>query len=178
MHIVGISGSLRRNSYNTMLLHEIKRRYKSMFQLEIVSIHQLPLFNQDEELNPPKVVKELKAKIQSCDRVIIATPEYNWSVPGALKNSLDWLSRGERPMIGKPTMIIGASTGPMGTIRAQIDLRKILSSPGLAAHVLPPTECEFLVTYASKKFSANGHLIDENTIQRLDHIIQSFLQWH
>lgn len=177
MRIIGISGSLRKDSYNTLLLRHIEQHYRSLFKLDIIPLDQLPLFNQDDERDPPEIVKNFKTNIKQCDRLIIATPEYNWSVPGVLKNSLDWLSRGDCPMIGKPTMIIGASTGMMGTIRAQIDLRKILSSPGLAAHVLPPSLNEFVLTNASEKFDAHGQLMDESTIKRLDDIIKRFLEW-
>ncbi|WP_163972182.1 NADPH-dependent FMN reductase [Oceanobacillus halotolerans] len=177
MRLKGISGSIRTESYNTMLLKNIQDRYRHLVELEIIEIEHLPLFNQDEELEPPKVVKEFKKEISECDGVIIATPEYNWSVPGVLKNSLDWLSRGDRPMIGKSTMIVGASTGMMGTIRAQIDLRKILSSPGLNAKVLPPAPNEFLVIKAPEKFDEQGKLIDEKSLDLLDSVMDHFIEW-
>lgn len=177
MKIGAISGSLRKDSYNTMLLKTIQERYEDKFELEILDISQLPLFNQDDELDPPENVKEFKEKVMSFDAMIIATPEYNWSVPGVLKNSLDWLSRGKRALVDKPVMIVGASIGIMGTIRAQLDLRRILSSPGMSARVLPPASSEFLVTTAQNKFDENGKLTDEATLQHLDKVIDHFMDF-
>lgn len=160
-----------------MLLKTIQERYEDKFQLEILDISQLPLFNQDDELDPPENVKEFKEKVMSFDAMIIATSEYNWSVPGVLKNSLDWLSRGKRALVDKPVMIVGASIGIMGTIRAQLDLRRILSSPGMSARVLPPASSEFLVTTAQNKFDENGKLTDEATLQHLDKVIDHFMDF-
>ncbi|WP_010531958.1 NADPH-dependent FMN reductase [Lentibacillus jeotgali] len=174
MRIAGISGSIREDSYNNLLLENIKERYANDFDLEIVKIGKLPLFNQVEELDPPEVVKTFKNQIAECDGVLISTPEYNWSVPGVLKNSLDWLSRGERPMIGKPVMVVGASISLMGTIRAQMDLRRILSAPGLSASVLPPSQSEVLITQAHDKFDEDGKLTDEVTLAVVEKAVKNF----
>lgn len=175
MRIAGISGSIRDDSYNNMLLKNIKDRYSSHFDLELIKVDKLPLFNQAEELDPPDVVKTFKNQIAEYDGVLISTPEYNWSVPGVLKNSLDWLSRGERPMIDKPVMIVGASISLMGTLRAQMDLRRILSAPGLSAQVLPPSQNEVLITQAHEKFDKNGNLTDEATLDVLERAVKNFV---
>lgn len=174
MRIAGISGSIRDDSYNSMLLKHIKEHYSNYFDLEIIKIDKLPLFNQAEELDPPEVVKTFKNQIAEYDGVLISTPEYNWSVPGVLKNSLDWLSRGERPMIGKPVMVVGASISLMGTIRAQIDLRRILSAPGISANVLPPAQSEVLITQAHEKFDENGKLTDKATLEVVERAVKNF----
>lgn len=174
MKIAGICGSIRDDSYNRMLLNVIKERFSGQFELEMITINKLPLFNQAKELDPPEVVKNFKNQIVGYDGVLIATPEYNWSVPGVLKNSLDWLSRDERPMIGKPVMIVGASISLMGTIRAQMDLRRILSAPGLSARVLEPAKSEVLITQAHEKFDDQGNLTDEATLKVLNRAVNNF----
>ena len=175
MKIVGLSGSIRSESYNTKLLNFIKNQYHDQFELEILNIEELPYFNQDDELDPNDIVKEFKQKVKDADGIIIATPEFNWSVPGVLKNALDWLSRVDKVMTNKPVMIVGATPGKMGTIRAQIDLRKILSSPGLDARVLAPAVNEFLVTSVHEKFDAEGRLSDEPTVQFLNNVVANFI---
>jgi chromate reductase, NAD(P)H dehydrogenase (quinone) len=175
MKFVGLSGSIRKESFNTKLLNFIKNHYHDQFELEILNIEDLPYFNQDDELDPSDVVKAFKQKVKDADGILIATPEYNWSVPGVLKNALDWLSRVDKVMTNKPVMIVGATPGKMGTIRAQIDLRRILSSPGLDARVLPPAVNEFLLIAAHEKFDSEGHLIDESTVQFLDNVVSNFI---
>ncbi|SFE38291.1 NAD(P)H-dependent FMN reductase [Lentibacillus persicus] len=176
MKVAAIAGSIRENSYNTLLLETIKERFSEKFDLDIIKIDKLPLFNQAEELDPPEVVKSFKNQIADYDAVLISTPEYNWSVPGVLKNSLDWLSRGERPMIGKPVMVVGASISLMGTLRAQMDLRRILSAPGISANVLEPAQNEVLITQAHEKFDKNGKLTDEATLKVVDRAVNSFYE--
>lgn len=174
MKVAAIAGSIREDSYNNMLLENIKERFNGKFDLDIIKIDKLPLFNQAEELDPPEIVKTFKNQIADYDAVLISTPEYNWSVPGVLKNSLDWMSRGKRPMIGKPVMIVGASISLMGTIRAQMDLRRILSAPGLSARVLEPAKSEVLITQAHEKFDENGKLTDEATQDAVDRAVNNF----
>nr|WP_268870269.1 MULTISPECIES: NADPH-dependent FMN reductase [Geobacillus] len=140
-------------------------------------MERLPHYNQDDELNPPEAVVSFKRQIAAADGVLIITPEYNWSVPGVLKNALDWLSRVDKVLINKPVMTAGVSGGMMGTIRAQLHLRQILQSPGLSANVLPPAGNEVLINFASQKFDESGQLIDTATIDLLDQVIEQFVQW-
>ncbi len=145
-------------------------------EIEIANIASLPYFDQDEEMNPPQVVKDFKQSIAASDGVIIITPEYNWSVPGVLKNAIDWASRVEKVFIGKPVMTLGASPGAVGTVRAQLHLRDILSSPGVQAKVLPPGSNEILINFASQKFDAN-RLVDESTLQFIDEKVNNFIEF-
>src|SRR5688572_26416461 len=124
--VAGISGSLRKDSYNTAILHLAKELMPDEMTLEILDISGLPFYNADHDgAKMTDVVKQFKDKISKADALLIATPEYNYSIPGVLKNAIDWASRpgGKSPLIGKPTAMMGASTGGFGTVRAQLHLR-------------------------------------------------------
>src|SRR5690606_28305235 len=168
---------LRKESYNGYLAKAMQYRYQDRIDFEIADIASLPFYNQDEELNPPQVVKDFKKKVAEADGVIIVTPEYNWSIPGVLKNALDWLSRVDKVLIDKPVMTAGASPTALGTVRAQLHLRQILSAPGVSAKVLPPGGNEVLVNFADQKFDASGRLLDEGTLEFLDGIMEKFKRW-
>jgi len=144
----------------------MKERYINKMDLEIADIRSLPFFDQDIELNPPREVHALLRKIAAADGVLIVTPEYNWSVPGVLKNAIDWLSRVDKVLIGKPVMTAGVSPGVMGTIRAQLHLREILASPGIQARLLPPAGNEIIISSAALKFDeTTSRLVDESTVR-------------
>lgn len=178
MKIVALVGSLRKDSYNMQLANTMKERYQDKINIEIANLGVLPYFDQDEELNPPQVVRDFKQAISSADGVLIVTPEYNWSVPGVLKNAIDWASRVDKVFVGKPVMVVGVSIGAMGTIRAQLHLRDILSSPGIQAKLLPPASNEVLVNFATQKFDvATGQLVDESTLQFLDEKVSNFIRF-
>lgn len=138
--IVAISGSLRKESYNTKLLNKLKDLVSDGFEYKILAISSIPLFNEDIEENEfPDIVTELSNEISSSDIVIISTPEYNYSVSGVLKNALDWLSRGDNPSFeNKNTIILSASLSRFGGVRAQTHLRQILLC--LGANVLNDPE--------------------------------------
>lgn len=176
MKIVAIVGSLRKGSYNKQLAATIKERYGKTFELEILDIGLLPHFDQDIETNPPETVIDFKRKVKEADGVIIITPEYNWSIPGVLKNALDWLSRVDKVLIGKPVMTAGAATGLMGTLRAQLHLRQILTA--LQVKLLPPVGNEILINQASAKFDEEtGKLIDETTLSFLDVVMERYVDF-
>lgn len=177
MKLLGIVGSLRKESYNLAFARTIQERFNDRFEWELAEIRSLPLFDQDEEQSPPPSVLKLRKQVEEADGVIIVTPEYNWSIPGALKNALDWLSRVEQPLIGKPVMTAGVSTGIMGTIRAQLHLREVLAAPGIRAKLLPPAGNELLINLAAQKFDATGRLKDESTLQHLDGAVGRFLEF-
>jgi chromate reductase, NAD(P)H dehydrogenase (quinone) len=129
--VLAISGSLRRDSLNTKLLGEAERFAPPTMRLvRFRTLEDLPHFNEDNEFPTPAPVLDLRSRVQEASGLLIATPEYNASVPGALKNAIDWLSRPNQyapsPLAGKPVAIVGASQGPMGTVRAQLALRQIL----------------------------------------------------
>ena len=133
MTVLGISGSLRAHSHNTRLLRAAADVLPPGAELRMFDgLAQVPPFNEDLEGNPPPGVVALKEAIAAADAVLIATPEYNHSIPGVLKNALDWVSRpmSSNPMMGKPVLVIGASTGMFGAVWAQAETRKVLGALG------------------------------------------------
>jgi chromate reductase, NAD(P)H dehydrogenase (quinone) len=160
------------------LAKTMQERYKGNLNINIADIRSLPHFDQDEENNPPQPVKEWKEAVSQADGVIIITPEYNWSVPGVLKNALDWASRVDKVFIGKPVMTLGATPGMLGTVRAQMHLREILGAPGIQAKVLPPGGNEVLIGFANQKFDEpTGQLVDEGTLNFLDSKVDAFVDF-
>ncbi len=167
--IIAISGSLKKNSYNTALLNEIKTFVPD---LEIISIGDLPLFNEDLEANFPAAATALKQKIEAADAVIFATPEYNRSIPGVLKNAIDWASRpwGKNSFAGKQVLVIGASMGPIGTAVAQYDLKKVMLY--LDAHVIG--QPEFYLGTVQDKIK-DGKIVDQHTMDHLKKAVQRLI---
>ena len=157
--IVGFAGSLRKESYNKMLLHTVSELMPKNVRLEILNLGEIPLFNQDLEYNMPETVRRFKEKIKHADALLIVTPEYNSSIPGVLKNALDWASRppGDNSLDGKPVAIMSASIGMLGGARAQTHLRQILSS----LNVYVVNKPEVIVNFANEKFDADGRFKDE-----------------
>jgi chromate reductase len=162
--LLGICGSLRKASINRALLDAVRDALPAHARMSIVEDLNLPIFNSD--LDDPPAVVQLKAAIAQADGVVFGVPEYNYSIPGGLKNALDWVSRPPQhsPMRGKPTGIIGAATGMSGTIRAQAHLRQMLlfsDSPCLS-------QPEVLIPRAHERFDAEGRLTDLSTRTLLD----------
>lgn len=174
MKVVALVGSLRKDSFNLQLVKTIEKRYSDLFEIEIADIGILPYYNEDDEHTPAEEVKRFKAQIAGADAVIICTPEFNWSMPGVLKNALDWLSRVDRPLVAKPVLPMGASQGGLGTIRAQLHLREVLASMGIQANVLSPAGNEILIGGAGQKFEG-GELTHEVTLQFLDEVMKRFV---
>lgn len=173
--IVAIVGSLRKESYNRKVAEFIKENFKDKLDIEILLLNDLPVFNQDIEDNLPQEVIDFKEKIKNSDGVLFSTPEYNHSIPGGLKNALDWCSRPDRVLVGKPTFIVGSSNGKVGTARCQAELRKVLNCPGLAGLNLPGNHV--LIETVQDKFDENGIFNDERTIKRLDKVIDNYIEW-
>ncbi|KYG25620.1 NADPH-dependent FMN reductase [Alkalihalobacillus trypoxylicola] len=172
MKVVAIVGSIRKESYNLKLAHFIQKRYQGKFTLEILNIRELPFFDEDIENNPPSAVTEFKRKVAGADAVLWVTPEYNGTIPGVLGNAIDWLSRVE-VMFGKPSWIVGATPGFLGTVKAQLHLREILFS--LSSPLLPGNEV--YVGAVHQKFNDDGELIDEVTVKFFDSVVNNFLVW-
>jgi chromate reductase len=175
IHITGFAGSLRKKSYNRSLLRAAQDLLPDGATLEIVSIDEIPLFNQDvEDLGDPEPVKVFKEKIRQADALLIATPEYNYSVSGVLKNAFDWASRppGQSVLTGKPTAIMGASPGQFGTVRAQLNLRQSL----LYVNAQTVNKPEVLINHAAQKFDADGNLIDEKARQVIHALLDALVQ--
>jgi chromate reductase len=172
MHIIAISGSLRHASYNTSLLKSAVSLAPGDIMIDITTLHGIPLYDGDAEAaaGKPAAVIGLDQRIRAADGLIIATPEYNFSMPGVLKNGIDWLSRGEHPFKARRVGVIGASTSPVGTARAQYHLRQTLQA--LEALVMPRPE--IFVSLAQTKFDGEGHLTDETTRRLLAKWLTAF----
>ena len=174
MRVLGISGSLRRGSYNTALL----RHASDVFEAEGAEfeiddeLRSIPPFDEDQEQNEPLAVAQLRAAVAAADAVFFATPEYNSSIPGELKNALDWLSRplATNPMRNKPAAVIGASTGAFGAVWAQAELRKVLGAMG--ARVV---EGEVAVGHVADRFDARGRLNDPNLEEQLGEVVRALV---
>ena len=172
LSVVGICGSLRKGSYNQFLLQAASKHMPTGMQLEMLAIHDFPLFNQDIlDIGIPAPVKRCQDQIAKAHAVLICSPEYNYSISGVLKNAIDWISRMKnQPLEGKPLGILGATPGHYGTVRAQMALRQVC----VATRMIPMNSPEILVTEADQKFDAAGHLIDEDTVSRLTKFLASF----
>lgn len=175
MKLIAISGALRKASTNTGLLRALRDVASSSVTIDVATLHGIPLYDGDEETahGKPQTVKELDARIRAADGVVIATPEYNFSVPGVLKNATDWLSRGGSPFKWKRVGVVGSADGPLGTGRSQYHLRQNLQA--LEAIVMPKPE--ILVGNASAKFDADGNLTDADTRHRLASWLDAFTFW-
>ncbi|WP_428485874.1 NADPH-dependent FMN reductase [Rhodopila sp.] len=175
LRFLGISGSLRAGSFNTFALRAARELAPEQVSIELADISGIPLYNDDVRIAgmPPSVVA-LQSAIAAADAVIIATPEYNFSVSGVLKNAIDWISRTDpQPFRDKPVGIIGASMGMAGTARAQYDLRK--SFLFLDAHVL--NKPEIMIAAAHTRFDAEGRLTDEATRGFLKAMLVALRDW-
>ena len=174
MRILGIAGSLRRGSHNRKLLRAAGTLFAPGVELvEWDGLAALPAFDEDLETTPPEIVREFFAAIESADAILIATPEYNASLPGALKNAIDWASRPfpENVLRRKPTAVIGASTGLFGAVWAQAEVRKTMKASG--AYVL---ESELPVGMADSAFADDGTLLDPELTQRLKELLADLVR--
>lgn len=175
IRILGIAGSLRRESYNRSALRAATQLTPEDVTIEIFELDGIPAFNQDEERNPPAKVTELKKRIHESDAILFVTPEYNYSVPGVLKNAIDWASRpyGESAWNGKPVAIMGASVGTLGTARAQYHLRQMFVFLNMFAINQP----EVMISNASERFDAEGNLTDETSKDLIRKLLSSLAEW-
>jgi chromate reductase len=173
--ILGIAGSLRRASYNRGLLRAAQHLVPEHATLEIFDLTGIPLFNQDDEGMPPTAVVEFKTRIRAADAILIATPEYNYSIPGVLKNAIDWASRppGDNAWNGKPVAVMGASLGRLGTARAQYHWRHVFVTLNMPALNQP----EAMIGNANELFDATGNLTDKETQTRLQRLLGQLALW-
>lgn len=175
VHILGFAGSLRKQSYNKAILAVATETVPNDASLEVFDLEGIPPFNQDLELQPPDKVKEFKARIRAADAILIATPEYNYSIPGGLKNAIDWASRpyGDNAFDGKPVAVMGASIGTLGTARAQYDLRRSF----VFLNMLPLNQPEVMVPFVQDKVDSKGRVTDENTRKRIKELLENLVAW-
>ncbi|MEP6963185.1 MAG: NAD(P)H-dependent oxidoreductase [Acidobacteriota bacterium] len=175
MNILGIPGSLRKQSYNHGALRAAQQLAPDGVKIDIFDLGNIPIYNQDLDATPPAAVTEFKAKIRAADAILFATPEYNFSIPGVLKNAIDWASRpyGDSAWAGKPVAIMGASVGASGTIRAQYHLRQTF----VFLNMFPLNQPEVLISGAGEKFDKDGNLTDERTKQIIRLQLEALVAW-
>ena len=172
--ILGIAGSLRKASFNKTALREAQKLVPAGASLDIFELDgNLPGFNQDDEKNPPANIVELKAKIRAADAILFVTPEYNYSIPGALKNAIDWASRpyGDSAWTGKPVAVMGAATGAIGTARAQYHLRQCF----VFLDMDPVNQPEVMIN-AGKSFDQQGNLTDQQTKELIGKLLAALVR--
>lgn len=174
--ILGIAGSLRKNSFNKAALQaavEVAPENVSVEMFE--NLADIPLFNQDNENNPPKVVNDFKDKICLADAILIATPEYNYSIPGVLKNAIDWASRpyGDSAWNDKPVAIMSAAGGMLGGSRAQYQLRQVF----VFLNMHPLNKPEVIIPFAQEKVDKSGQLTDAHTREKIAELVEALVKW-
>ncbi len=175
LRFLGISGSLRKGSLNSAALRTVQGLAPAHVTFEIADISDIPIYNDDVRVaGYPAAVDAFRAKIAAADAVVFATPEYNYSVPGVLKNAIDWASRPpSQPFDGKPVAIMGASPGAIGTARAQYDLRKMM----VFLNAFPINKPEVMIGMAAAKFNDKLELTDEPTRDFLKQMLTSLEAW-
>lgn len=174
--VLGFAGSLRKDSYNRAALQAAQELLPTGMTLEIFDLAPIPLFNEDVEREGfPAAVVEFKERIATADALLIATPEYNYSIPGVLKNALDWASRppGQSPLMGKPLAFMGASTGYFGSSRAQYHLRQVC----VVLNMHPVNSPEVFISGAASKFDESGRLTDTMFRNGISKLLQALQEW-
>jgi chromate reductase len=174
--IAGLAGSLRRASFHRGLIRAAQELAPGGVTVEpYQQLDKIPFFNQDvEDQGDPASVRDFKEKIRQADAVLIATPEYDYAIPGVLTTALDWALRPPSPFRHKPVGIVGTSPGGVGTARGQMVLRQILLHP--PAYVMP--DPQMLIPYALERFDAQtGDLVDEQTRERMHRFLEALVEW-
>lgn len=175
LRVLGISGSLRAESYNRALLRAAVDLAPADMTVETADISSIPLYNEDVRVKGfPPPVETLRRQVAEADAILIATPEYNYSMPGVLKNTIDWVSRPpDQPFAGKPLAIMGATVGNGGTIRAQYHLRQTV----VFLDLRPLNKPEVFISRAAEKFDASGKLSDETTREIVRKLLAALAAW-
>jgi chromate reductase len=173
--IVGISGSLRKESFNTKLLEYAKLNIPSNFnaEIKIINIGKLPHFNQDLEAHPSIEIQKFREEIAEADALLVSIAEYNYSISSVLKNAIEWASRPYESAVlnGKILGIMGASTGMIGTARAQYHFRQMM----VQTNSIVLNKPEVMVTFARDKFDSHGKLIDVKTQEKVQALVKALL---
>jgi len=175
LQVLGIAGSLRRGSYNRALLRAAAELLPDGMTLEVFDLSPIPLYNADVEAEGfPAAVRSFRERIAAADALLIATPEYNYSIPGVLKNAIDWASRPpEPPLAKKPVAMMGASDGGFGTVRSQLNLRQVF----VGTNMIPMQKPEVLVSRADQKIDSSGRLTDEKTRSAIRDFLAALAAW-
>lgn len=175
MHLLGISGSLRKNSFNTAALRACQGLLPEGVTLSIFDIAPIPLYNEEVYAKGfPPAVEDFRQQIAAADAIVFATPEYNYSIPGVLKNAIDWASRPpEQPFENKPIALIGATPGGLGTSRSQYHLRQVF----IYLNGLLMNRPEVMISSAPSKFDSHGQLIDAATSAQLSKMLSALVAW-
>lgn len=172
MKLVAIVGTNSDRSTNRKLLKFMQKYFSDKADIEVLEIKQLPAFNEPEDKLAPAEVQAFSEKILAADGVIISTPEYDHTIPAPLSSALEWIAYTSRALINKPTMIVGASLGLLGTSRAQSHLRQILDAPELKARVMPGTE--FLLGHSEQVLDDDNHLNNPEKVAELEEHFSEF----
>ena len=175
IRILGIAGSLRRASFNRAALRAAAGLVPEGATLETFELDGIPGFNQDDERTPPELVVALKRAVRAADAILFVTPEYNYSVPGVLKNAIDWASRpyGDSAWAKKPVAVMGASVGLFGTARAQYHLRQTF----VFLDMLPVNQPEVMIGQAATRFDADGNLTDATSRDLIRQLLANLVTW-
>ncbi len=173
--ILGFAGSLRKGSYNRALLNATAELIPDDARLEIFDLDGIPGYNQDLEPVRPEKVTQFKARIKAADAILVVTPEYNYSIPGVLKNAIDWASRPptDNSFQGKPVAVMSASTGILGGARAQYHLRQTF----VFLDMHPINKPEVILTFANQKFDENGKLNNEISKDLIKKLLRALIDW-
>jgi chromate reductase len=173
--VLAFAGSLRKKSYNKALIHLAVDLTPENVSIEVFDLEGIPPFNQDQENNPPLQVAQFKEKIRNADALLIATPEYNYSVAGVLKNAIDWASRprADTPLDGKPVAIMSASVGRFGGARAQYHLRQSF----IFLNMHPINRPEVMLSDAAHNVDSNGNVTNEQTRQLVRQLLDELAAW-
>ena len=173
--ILGIAGSLRRDSYNRAALRAAQALAPTEATIDVFDLQGIPPFNQDDEQHPPAPVADLKTRIRAADAILMVTPEYNYSIPGVLTNAIDWASRpyGDSAWDGKPVAVMGASVGTLGTARAQYHLRQVFVFLNMHALNRP----EVMISNAAQRFDVQGQLTDTTTQDLIRQLLWNLIDW-
>jgi chromate reductase len=175
IRVLAFAGSLRKGSFNKALIRAAVELAPENVLIEVFDLEGIPLFNQEFEANPPQKVTEFKDKIRAADALLIATPEYNYSVPGVLKNALDCASRpkADTPLEGKPIAVMSASTGRFGGARAQYHLRQSF----IFLNMQPVNRPEVMLSDAAHNIDVNGNVTNEQTRQLIGQLLEALAAW-
>lgn len=175
LKVLAFAGSLRHGSFNKALVRAALEVKPENVELEVFDLEGISLYNQDLEIQPPSRVIEFKTKIRQADALLIATPEYNYSIPGVLKNALDWASRPKtgNPLDGKPVAIMSASTGRLGGARAQYHLRQTF----VFLDMHPVNRPEVMLCNAKDHVDSEGNLTDDDTKRLVRQLLEELAEW-